>query len=175
MAERRRVRNVPEPDDDLDRRSRVPDDEEEPDYGQDEAESGGDLAAAGADDVGDDATAAGQRRAAPARRRRSDVADRRGGRPRPPARRAMTVSEAAKSALEQIMELTAKAAESVTGVERTEDGWRIGIEVIEDRRIPSSADILATYQADIDDEGELVSYRRVRRYPRGRGDTSEES
>ncbi len=87
----------------------------------------------------------------------------------------MTVSEAAKAALKQIMELTAKAAESVTGVERTEDGWRIGIEVIEDRRIPSSADILATYQADIDDEGELVSYRRVRRYPRGRGDTSEES
>src|ERR1700757_5082285 len=46
----------------------------------------------------------------------------------------------------------------------TSDGWKIGIEVIEDRRIPSSADILATYRAEMDEDGELVSYQRVRRY-----------
>jgi hypothetical protein len=65
--------------------------------------------------------------------------------------------------------------EGVTGVERTEDGWLAGIEVVEDRRIPSSADILATYEAALDTEGELLSYRRARRYPRGRGVDSRES
>jgi hypothetical protein len=89
--------------------------------------------------------------------------------------RGLTASEAAKTAIRQIVELTAKRAEGITRVQRTEDGWLIGVEVVEDRRIPSSADILATYEADIDADGELMSYQRVRRYARGRGDSSEES
>jgi hypothetical protein len=85
----------------------------------------------------------------------------------------MTAGEAAKAALREIAQLTAKQPEGVTQVERTEDGWIIGIELVEDQRIPSSADILATYETTIDADGELVSYRRVRRYARGRGDTEE--
>ena len=46
------------------------------------------------------------------------------------------------------------------------------MDVIEDRRIPSSTDILATYEAELDNDGELLSYRRVRRYSRGRGDNT---
>ena len=53
-------------------------------------------------------------------------------------------------------------------IERAEDGWRIGVEVIETRRIPDSADILAIYETKLDGAGALVSYRRVRRYARGR-------
>lgn len=82
----------------------------------------------------------------------------------------LTARQAARAALRQVVELTGKRAESITGVERREDGWTVSIEVVEDRRIPSSADILATYEAMIDGDGELMSYRRVRRYSRGRGD-----
>ena len=95
---------------------------------------------------------------------------------RRPARRggsAMTAGEAARAALRQIAELTAKQPEGVTGVERAEDGWIVGIELVEDRRIPSSADILATYKITIGPDGELLSSRRTRRYARGRGDTEE--
>ena len=84
----------------------------------------------------------------------------------------LTARQAARAALRQIIELTDKQAESITGVERTEDGWTVSIEVVEDRRIPSSADILATYETRIGEDGELISYRRVRRYSRGRGDCS---
>ena len=104
----------------------------------------------------------------------SDNGQRRGR--RRPSRRsgsAMTAGEAAQAALSQIAQLTAKQAEGVTGVKRTEDGWTIGVELIEDQRIPSSADILATYEATIDADGDLLSYKRVRRYARGRGDTEE--
>ena len=83
-----------------------------------------------------------------------------------------TARQAARAALRQIVELTDKKAESITGVERREDGWTVSIEVVEDRRIPSSADILATYETKVDGNGELMSYRRVRRYSRGRGDCS---
>jgi hypothetical protein len=59
----------------------------------------------------------------------------------------------------------------VTSLERGTDGWLVGVEVVEDRRVPSSADILATYQTQVGMDGELLGYRRTRRYPRGRGDS----
>jgi hypothetical protein len=85
----------------------------------------------------------------------------------------MSAAEAGREGLEQITELTGKDPESVTGVKRSEDGWVVTVEVIEDRRIPSSTDILATYEAELDNDGELLSYRRVRRYSRGRGDNGD--
>ncbi|HEY3586463.1 MAG TPA: gas vesicle protein GvpO [Myxococcaceae bacterium] len=94
-------------------------------------------------------------------------------RPTRRSRKAMTAGEAAKAALREIAALTAKQPEGVTEVERTEDGWTVGIELVEDQRIPSSSDILAIYETTIDADGELLSYRRVRRYARGRGDTEE--
>ena len=99
------------------------------------------------------------------------------GRPRRrsgrPAGRGMSAAEAAKAGLTQIADLTGKRPEGVTGVERSEDGWTVGVEVVEDRRIPSSTDILAIYEVELDQRGELASYRRVRRYSRGRGDTDD--
>ena len=94
---------------------------------------------------------------------------------RPRRARGLSAARAARAGLHQIAELTGKKPEGVTGVEPADDGWLVGVEVVEDRRIPSSADILAIYEADVDDEGELASYRRVRRYSRGSGGGSEES
>ena len=82
-------------------------------------------------------------------------------------------AKAGQLAMGQIAELTGKQSEGITGVERGDDGWIVGVEVVEDRRIPSSTDILATYEIEVDADGELVSYRRVRRYARGRGDSED--
>ena len=82
----------------------------------------------------------------------------------------LTAAQAAQAAQRQIAELTGKQVEGITGVGPAEDGWVVGIEVLEDRRIPSSSDILAAYETGLDMDGELLSYRRVRRYPRGRTD-----
>ena len=87
----------------------------------------------------------------------------------------LTAAKAAQRGLRQIAELTGKQTEGVTGVDPAEDGWIVGVEVIEDRRIPSSTDLLATYEAELDLDGELLSYRRVRRYTRGQGDNSEDT
>jgi hypothetical protein len=85
-------------------------------------------------------------------------------------RRRLSAAGAGRRGLRQITELTGKDPESVTGVQRSDDGWLVTVEVVEDHRIPSSTDILATYEAELDDDGELLSYRRVRRYSRGAGD-----
>lgn len=84
--------------------------------------------------------------------------------------RPLSAREAGREGLRQVAELTGKEPESVTGVTRSQDGWLITAEVVEDRRIPSSSDILSTYETVIDDDGELISCRRTRRYARGRGD-----
>ena len=83
----------------------------------------------------------------------------------------ITAAKAGQQAMRHIAELTGKQTEGITGVEPGEDGWIVGVEVVEDRRIPSSTDILATYETEVDMDGELVSYRRVRRYTRGHGDS----
>lgn len=79
----------------------------------------------------------------------------------------LTGSDAAKRAVHHVTEMTRRDAEGVVGAERVDDGWRITVEVVEAHRIPDSADIIAVYEAEIDGDGELVTYRRVGRYLRG--------
>jgi Gas vesicle synthesis protein GvpO len=64
--------------------------------------------------------------------------------------------------------LSGRRSESVISIERTGDGWRVGVEVVEMSRIPNSEDILAVYDVRLDADGDLVSYQRIRRYARGR-------
>lgn len=67
-----------------------------------------------------------------------------------------------------VRELTGRPPEGITSLERRSDGWRVGVEVLESRRVPDSTDLLALYQVVLDEDGELVSYQRTRRYHRGR-------
>lgn len=82
----------------------------------------------------------------------------------------ITAADAAKAGISNIVDLTGKQPEGVTAVEPTANGWLIAVEVIEDQRVPSSADIMATYEAELDNDGTLLAYRRTRRYGRGRAD-----
>ncbi|MEV1002103.1 gas vesicle protein GvpO [Nonomuraea sp. NPDC050202] len=75
--------------------------------------------------------------------------------------------------LRHIADLTEKEVEGITSVQPAEEGWLVNVEIVEDRRIPSSGDILAIYQAQIDEEGRLLSYRRLRRYKRSNADSGE--
>jgi hypothetical protein len=85
----------------------------------------------------------------------------------------LSAAEAGREGLRQVTELTGKDPEGVSGVQRSQDGWLVTVDVVEDRRIPSSTDILSTYETEIDGDGELLSYRRVRRYSRGLADNGD--
>jgi hypothetical protein len=76
----------------------------------------------------------------------------------------------ARHAASFVATLTGRRPESVISIERKDDEWRVGVEVVEVSRIPDSADILAVYDVRLDTDGELLSYRRVRRYARGQMD-----
>ncbi|GAA1010393.1 MULTISPECIES: gas vesicle protein GvpO [Streptomyces] len=78
--------------------------------------------------------------------------------------------EVLREARAQFAELTGLSAESVTSFEQTEDGWSLEIEVLELARVPDTMSLMASYLVELDPEGQLTGYRRLRRYERGRAD-----
>lgn len=82
----------------------------------------------------------------------------------------LSTAEVVKSGLQQVADLTGKEVIGVTSVKALEDGWLVDVEAIEDRRVPSSGDLLAVYEAQLAADGALLGYRRKKRYSRGWGD-----
>jgi gas vesicle protein GvpO len=93
--------------------------------------------------------------------------EKRASAPRAAAVKRASASQVAAQAAQQLLELTGKGVEGVTGLERTDDGWKVHVEVVEVRRIPDTTDVLALYEVQVDEDGDLMGYRRVRRYARG--------
>jgi hypothetical protein len=81
-----------------------------------------------------------------------------------------TPMQVLRHARTQLAELTGMAPESVSSFGQTEDGWTLEVEVLEMARVPDTMSLLASYQVELDADGELTGYRRVRRYERGRAD-----
>jgi hypothetical protein len=87
--------------------------------------------------------------------------------PRAAARKRKSGGAIAREGARQLAELTGREVEGVVGFSRSEDGWTVEVEVLELSRIPNTTDVLAIYQLDLDEDGELDGYRRTRRYTRG--------
>jgi hypothetical protein len=97
---------------------------------------------------------------APAPRKRASA-------PRAEADRPPNPGRIAAEAARQLVELTGKEPEGVVGLDRSDDGWKVEVEVLEVSRIPNTTDVLAMYEVEVDGKGSLQGYRRVRRYVRG--------
>ncbi|GAA2744303.1 MULTISPECIES: gas vesicle protein [Kitasatospora] len=84
--------------------------------------------------------------------------------------RRLPAARAMRSAAEQLAELLGRAPESVSALKPTDEGWQADVEVVELERIPDTTSVMASYRVTLDEEGELLSYQRVRRYSRGQID-----
>jgi hypothetical protein len=78
--------------------------------------------------------------------------------------------ELVRRATEQLASVMGRRSDSVSGFAREDDGWRVTVEVVELDRIPPSTDVLATYEVQLDEGGDLVGYERTRRYVRSQAD-----
>ena len=78
----------------------------------------------------------------------------------------MKPTQLAREAREAVAALTGFQAETVTGLSRNGDGWVVQVEALEVSRIPSTMDVLATYEVLISDDGDVTSLNRRRRYHR---------
>lgn len=78
--------------------------------------------------------------------------------------RGLSAAQAMDRARSIFCELTGAQVETVSSVERTRDGWRLVLEIVELQRIPATTDILAQYVVNLDSHGELLGYSRVSRH-----------
>jgi|AntDryMetagUQ889_1029465.scaffolds.fasta_scaffold00999_6 hypothetical protein len=86
------------------------------------------------------------------------------------ANNALSGRDAVREAREQLAELIGRPVEQVLAMERDEEGWQVTVQVVELERIPNSTDVLGCYRVDVDSGGEVVGYRRLRRYGRSQAD-----
>jgi hypothetical protein len=89
---------------------------------------------------------------------------RRGRRGSPP------VAEVVRRVREDLTALLGRPVEAVLGVQRDDDGWVVRAQVTELSRIPPTTDVLGEYEVTTDEQGELLGYRRRRRYHRNQVD-----
>ena len=68
-----------------------------------------------------------------------------------------------EKAREELSKLTRLKASSTVGVIKDEKGWHISVEMLEKKSIPDQMDILATYEALLDDEGNFLGFERKSR------------
>jgi len=78
--------------------------------------------------------------------------------------------EIVAAARHELAELLGHEAESVSSFERCDGGWRVTLEVVDLRRVPDSSDVLSSYTVVLDEDRQLVSLDRARRYRRAQVD-----
>ncbi|MFI1190562.1 gas vesicle protein [Streptomyces californicus] len=82
----------------------------------------------------------------------------------------VSVPTAMRQASAQLTELLQCEAGSVSSVKATESGWSADVEVVELERVPDTMSVMASYRVELDPQGTLMSYERLRRYARGQID-----
>jgi Gas vesicle synthesis protein GvpO len=88
-----------------------------------------------------------------------------------PGSRGLSARQAVEHVRKEFPSLLGRPIEAVLGVERDDtDGWQVTVQVVELERIPRSTDVLGAYAVTIDNHGELLGYRRRRRYNRSQAD-----
>ena len=81
--------------------------------------------------------------------------------------RGLSARQAVEAVRSDFPSLLGRPLEAVLGVERSDDsGWLVTVQVVELERIPPSTDVLASYEVQLDDDGCILRFERVRRYHR---------
>jgi hypothetical protein len=83
----------------------------------------------------------------------------------------LSAREAVERVRRDLPELLGHPVESVLGVEpEADNGWSVTVQVVEIGRIPPTTDVLAIYDVTLNRHGELLRYKRKRRYYRNQAD-----
>ena len=87
-------------------------------------------------------------------------------------RSAVSAVQVMQRAATQMVQLTGRTPDTVSAVEQTDDGWRLEVELVELERVPATTNILATYEVELNGDGDVVGYRRIKRYFRNAAEDS---
>jgi hypothetical protein len=80
------------------------------------------------------------------------------------------VAQIARIARAQLQELIGRPVTAVLGVEGRDGNWEVEVETVELQRVPETTNIMGLYRVTLDEEGEIMEFRRIRRYRRAEPD-----
>lgn len=74
---------------------------------------------------------------------------------------AVGMAQIVKSARSELNALTGLEVSSTIEVVKEDEQWRVVLEVVEKHSIPEGMDILASYETQLDEEGNMLEFRRT--------------
>lgn len=74
----------------------------------------------------------------------------------------MNVKNLAELARNQLADVTGLKPVTVTGTFKDDQGWHVGVEMLEMARIPCATDVLGHYDVLLDDAGNMIKFERTR-------------
>ncbi len=79
----------------------------------------------------------------------------------------MKIAELAERAKQQLAQVTGFKPVAVVGSYKDEEGWHISVDMLEMVRLPECTDVISTYVAVLDENGELLKFTKKRARLRG--------
>lgn len=74
---------------------------------------------------------------------------------------AVPIPKLVERAREDLSSLTGLELGSTLSVTKDEQGWKVQVEMVEKKSLPDGMDILATYEALMDGEGDMIEFKRM--------------
>lgn len=72
----------------------------------------------------------------------------------------MSMTDIIPKIRQEIPALIGLKLNNVVGLAKTEDGWRVMVEMVEKESIPNSMDLLGLYEITLDGEGTILGFER---------------
>lgn len=79
----------------------------------------------------------------------------------------MNIIEVQKKVLPEIKELLKKDPETISSVEKTNEGWVIQCEVLEKKSVPETFDLLKIFEFELDKDGKIKGFKQLKKIRRG--------
>jgi hypothetical protein len=78
----------------------------------------------------------------------------------------MDVTDLVERTKRQMATITGLSPETVSRLDRSEDGWSVAIDMLEHRAIPRTQDLIASFDVTVDDAGRIRRWKRTGRFVR---------
>ena len=79
----------------------------------------------------------------------------------------MNIMEVQKKALPEIKELLKKEPETMSSVEKTNEGWTLQCEVLEKKSVPETFDLLKVFEFKLDTNAKIKGFKQLKKIRRG--------
>ncbi len=79
----------------------------------------------------------------------------------------MNVMEVQKKVIPLIKELLKKEPESISLVEKSNEGWTLHCDILEKKSVPETYDLLKIFEFKLNNQADIVSFKQLKKVRRG--------